>query len=463
MALAATCQWEVRTGGSDDNGGAFNSAAAGTDYTLQNAAQKTGTDLTMHPTINTRVQPVGAGVAAADVGNVIQVRAGTGWTVGWYEITAQDGTYWTLDRSPAAAGSANLGTYNMGGALASPGKLGEALANSNSRASGMNCWIKSGTYTITSTTANVTGGRVSLPSSIMLRVEGYDNTRGDLGTKPVISAGTQTSFTIFTTNGDFNNKQQFVVNLEFNGNSQTSVRGISCVVNGYRDRIWRCRSKNCNNVGFFGQAEFIECIAESCNIGLQPSSHSSLYGCVAFSSTSDGFLLGSTQGQSVVNCLSYSNGGKGFNTTTGFPHTFINCVAHGNTGDGFDFQTYGMQVAINCLATNNGGWGFNLSNRDTFLINCAGRSNTTGNVDTTTVPFVNQGFVTLTADPYQNAAGADFRLNNNAGGGAALRGLGIGVTGQTDSQDIGAVQTAAGSSGGGGLILPRPMNGGYSA
>lgn len=452
MPLAATCQWEIRTTGNDNNGGAFNSAASGTDYSQQNAAQKTGSDLTMHPTVNTRVQPVSAGVAAADVGNVIQILAGTGWTVGWYEITAQDGTYWTLDRSPATAGSANLGTYNMGGALSSPGKLGEALANANSQASGMICWIKSGTYTITTTTANVSGGRVSLPSAIMLRVEGYNNARGDLGTKPVLNAGTQTSFTIFTTNGSFNNKQQFVINLEFDGNSRTSVRGISALDNNYKDRVWRCKAKNCTNSGFFGCGEFIECVAESCNIGFQSTAISTFYGCVAFSNTSDGFLLRAVNHQYAVNCLSYNNGGKGYNNAGGYTNNYINCTAHGNISDGFDFQTYGMQVAINCLATNNGGWGFNLSFRDTFLVNCAGRNNTSGNVDTAVTPFVNQGFIALTADPYQNAASADFRLNNTAGGGAALRGSGIGVTGQTDSQDIGAVQTASG--GGSGTFNP---------
>lgn len=460
MPLAATCQWEVRTTGNENNGGAFNSAAAGTDYSQQNLAQKTGTDLTMHPTVNTRVQPVGAGVAAADVGNVIQIRAGTGWTTGWYEITAQDGTYWTLDRSPATAGSANLGTYNMGGALASPGKLGEALNNTNSRASGMICWIRSGTYTITTTTANVSGGRVSLPASIMLRVEGYNSTRGDLGTMPVISAGTQNTFTIFTTNGQFNNAQQYVANIEFNGNSQTSVRGITAS-NSYKDKIWRCRAKSCTNGGFGGQAEFVECIGDSCNVGFTPLGSSTFYGCVATGCTSDGFSVSTTL-CTLVNCLSYSNSGKGFNVGGNYTAAFYNCTAHGNTGDGFDFGSYGMNAAVNCLATNNGAWGFNLSQRDNLMLNCAGRNNTSGNVDTVTVPFVNLNFVTLTADPYQNAAGADFRLNNTAGGGAALRGLGIGVAGQTDSQDMGAVQTAAGS-GGGGLILPRPMNGGYSA
>ena len=460
MALAATCQWEVRTGGSDDNGGAFNSAAAGTDYTLQNAAQKTGSDLTAHPTLNTRVQPVGAGVAAADVGNVIQIRAGTGWTVGWYEITAQDGTYWTLDRSPSAAANANLGTYNMGGALASPGKLGEALNNVNSRASGMNCWIKSGTYTITSTTANVAGGRVSLPSSIMLRVEGYDSTRGDLGTKPILSAGSQTSFTMFTTNGAFSSGQQNVINMTFDGNSQTSVRAVYAN-NIYKDKFWKCKAVNCTNSGFGGYADFFQCVGENCSYAFNILM-GTCHGCVASSCTTGGFSFDG--GYLAIKCLSHGNSGDGFFLAgSGYAGGFENCTSHGNTGDGFDFGSYGMNYAKNCLATSNGGWGFNLPARDNFMLNCAGRSNTSGNVDTTTVPFVNQGFVTLTADPYQNAAGADFRLNNTAGGGAALRGLGIGVAGQTDSQDIGAVQTAAGSSGGGGLILPRPMNGGYSA
>ena len=453
MPLAATCQWEVRTGGSDDNGGAFNSAAAGTDYSQQNAAQKTGTDLTMHPTVNTRVQPVGAGVAAADVGNVIQIRAGTGWTVGWYEITAQDGTYWTLDRSPAAAGSTNLGTYNMGGALASPGKLGEALANSNSRASGMSCWIRSGTYTITTTTANVANGRVSLPSATMLRVEGYNNTRGDLGTRPVISAGSQTSFTIFTSSGQFNAQQQYIINLDFDGASQSNVRGYSSA-NTYRDKVFRCRARNCTNSGFQGAADYTANIAESCNIGFNASPATpSFLNCVATGCSSHGFFVDVSY-YSIINCIAYQNTGNGFSITggNGYQGFMKNCTAHGNTGNGFDFGSYGMNQAINCLATNNGGWGFNLAQRDNFMLNCAGHNNTTGNVDTSVIPFVNLNFVTLTADPYQNAAGADFRLNNTAGGGAALRGLGIGVIGQTDSQDIGAIQSTGG--GGGGVFDP---------
>jgi hypothetical protein len=57
----------------------------------------------------------------------------------------------------------------------------------------------------------------------------------------------------------------------------------------------------------------------------------------------------------------------------------------------------------------------------------------------------------LGADPYVNQAGGDFRPNANSPGGAQLRAAGIGVYGQTDSEDIGAVQHTDPS--GGNLIV----------
>lgn len=446
MPLNANCIWEVRTDGNDNNGGAFRSGAAGTDYSQQAAAQKSGTNLTMHPTINTRVQPVGAGVAAADVGNVINITAGTAWTTGWYEITAQDGTYWTLDRSPAAAGSANTGTYAMGGALASPGRLGQALNDTtNSGISGMRAYIRSGTYTLTSTTANVSGGRVSLPNQRMYLIEGYQTTRGDLGTPPEINAGTLTSFTIFSTNGFVGNGQQFIVNLQFNGNNRTGVVGYTNAT--YANKTYRCIAINCPGDGFTGLAGAVECRASNCGNGFTPAA-GYLLNCIANNNTNDGFA-GTSAGGAVINCISYSNGRHGF-LFPNFTNTAINCTAHGNTADGFVSTAYGSATLVNCIATNNGGIGFNLvtGSPDNFYLNCAGRNNTTNNMDTSPAPFFNRGFITPTADPYQNAAGADFRLNSTAGGGAALRGQGSIIPAQTDYRDIGAVQTTPGSDGG---------------
>jgi len=55
---------------------------------------------------------------------------------------------------------------------------------------------------------------------------------------------------------------------------------------------------------------------------------------------------------------------------------------------------------------------------------------------------------------------ADFRPNNVAGGGAALRGAGIGAIGQVDAIDVGAVQHAASATSVAGLLLPMNLTGG---
>ena len=72
MALSATVVWEVRgVTGADTNGGGFNSAAAGTDYSQQAAPQVVIDGATITATVHTtttQLNIVGYTVAAADVG-----------------------------------------------------------------------------------------------------------------------------------------------------------------------------------------------------------------------------------------------------------------------------------------------------------------------------------------------------------------------------------------------------------
>jgi hypothetical protein len=113
------------------------------------------------------------------------------------------------------------------------------------------------------------------------------------------------------------------------------------------------------------------------------------------------------------------------------------CIADSNTAAGFNLAS--NVTAVNCLSTNQSGGsgtGFTVTTQ-TKLINCAAYNNTTPISGT---PFANIGQITVTADPYVNQAGADFRPNSAAGGGALLRAAGIGVFGQTDNADVGAVQ-----------------------
>src|SRR5207244_11903180 len=93
---------------------------------------------------------------AADVGNLIQITAGTGYTTGFYKIVSVASNAATLDRAPGAVGLTG-GTWWEGGALASPG---QAAAVVNAGVAGTVVYAASGQYNCTST-ANVAGGRPS--------------------------------------------------------------------------------------------------------------------------------------------------------------------------------------------------------------------------------------------------------------------------------------------------------------
>lgn len=346
----------------------------------------------------------------------------------------------------ATTGNDTTGVGSEANPYATPGKAaGVAVENDV-------IYVKSGTYTITTSTANIAAGRVEL--TLGVRMEGYNTTAGDLGTAPVLSAGAVGTISIFKTNGAFNKTNAFV-NLKADGNSQTSTIGFEIngttagQVSGFAHY---CQAVNCTTRGFYlGNLTF--CSAEACAVGFYQ--FQAAVACRASDCTSHGFdLIGSTtQNRSIVGCLADGNGGSGFRTY--FTTSVVNCTAHGNTSDGFNHE-FDNIVYANCLATSNGGYGFNANNtaRPAAIIKCAGLSNTSGNTHSADA-FLSYGFVSLTADPYTNAAVEDFSLNNTAGGGAACRAAGIpgaypgGAT--TGYLDIGAAQHAdpAGGSGGG--------------
>lgn len=420
MALSSNTVWEVRTGGDDGNGGGFVDGASGTDYSQQDAAEKSAADLTMHASTNTKCHPAALGVAAADVGNIVYISAGTDWTPGWYEIVSQDGTDWTLDRSPSAAGNANLATFKLGGALASPGGLGQALNDHG--VSGMVAWIKSGTYTLDSGTENTAGGPLHLKASTLLRIEGYETSRGDLGAKPVISAGAITGISVVELNGSHGKKRHLVRNLKVDGNSGANVNGFDGQGAFGQDLVSKCHAVNCVN-GFTGaQLRAFHCLASECTVGF---SNEGPFFCRATGCTSHGFSNLRANGRAIVLCIADGNGGAGFHEGE-YGTQWIGCIAYGNTGDGFDWRIYRMQHAYHCIACNNGGYGFDVATvgDDATLQGCAGQNNTSGNYRAGTLAL---DFIELTADPFVDAAGGDFNLNDTEGGGALLRAIGLSV------------------------------------
>lgn len=448
MTLHQDVVYEVRTGGSDDNGGGFVSSAAGTDYSQQDAAQASGTNLTVDAVDNTKVAPDGHTPVAADVGNLIQITAGASFTLDFYEITAQDGTSWTLDRSPATTGTTG-GTWAMGGALGSPGKLTDALQVDYQKA-----YIKSGTYTLTTTTVG-SGGPLYPTSNLAVYIEGYDATRGDLIDKdyfdkddnfPLIHAGSQSPAYCVRLAGTFNDSRPSAACLSVDGNDNATdcfYAGNSYVGDFY----YRCKAIQGSNRGFY-RGRVYECYAsDNGGVGIHVERG---IRCLSENNGGSGYAGYTNQRAMFTHCIAYNNGGNGFNSGV-YGTEWINCTSVDNTGDGFSQTNYsGMDGWHSCIAYGNGGygWDFRLHSEDYHLSRCAGGSNTSGNIDGVTL--ANIAFITLTADPFVDKANNDFRLNDTAGGGALLRSLGRVANQPNDNGDIGATthtQSGGGSTG----------------
>jgi hypothetical protein len=117
MTINATAVWRVRPSGANTNGGAYDAGIAGaaTDYSQQNSAQASGTAGTATGT-TAFADAVAAAFTSAMVGNCIQIVSGSGFTAGFYFVTAfTSSTAVTLDRSP---GTGTVAVWHLGGGWA---------------------------------------------------------------------------------------------------------------------------------------------------------------------------------------------------------------------------------------------------------------------------------------------------------------------------------------------------------
>lgn len=416
MALSANTVWEVRPAGSgaaDTNGGGFVTGSGGTDYSQQDSPQLTVTDGSCSAT--TTLTSATGGFTSAMVGNILYLSSGPGW----YQITAfTDTNTVTLDRAgPSASGM----TVNVGGALATPGGFGAVWAAHG--VSGMSAWLATGTYTLSGATVNTAGGPINLNATTgRIDFEGYNTTRGDRGTPPVINAGTQTALTLFKMAGAIATPQH-VVNVKVDGNSQTSITGFDSAE--YGQGPYLCVATACTT-GFHSansRGQAVRCQATTCGTGFSANLWQ-VSRCLADSCTTVGFAM-SSQERVASRCIADSCA-IGFNGASGFQCVFDQCIAYNSTGDGFRLD---RAVALACIAYGNGGYGFDTSTstRSAILINCAAGSNTSGNTDGSTSRIIEENLTALTADPFVDAASGDFNINNTAGGGAALRAVTIAI------------------------------------
>lgn len=418
MALAAATVWEVRTTGADTNGGGFVTGASGSDWSQQDAA-RTGADVTDISVTDavaagtTTITSALANFATTIVGNIVYFSGGTGSIAATRrQVTARAST--TSITVDASIASSTGMTLNIGGALASPGLLN--TVSPTLATSGNTVYVKAGTYSLT-TTNGATGGVVG--GTARLTYEGYQTTRGDMGTPPLLQASGLATVVLFTTNVD----GSLAKNIKVDGATLTSTRGF--LLGG--TTCYKCTAINCTNSGFSCDQDstLIAGLASGCTTqpAIQLGTGGFAFGCVATANTADGFSVG--RGARAVNCLSYANTGAatdGFNTATTDGATMINCTAHGNGAIGFALGGNGGGCT-NCIAEGNTGVGFANSGTGGVRAYCATYNNSAATSGNGWVYEV--GNVVATASVFTNAAGADFSLNNTASAGAACRAAGF--------------------------------------
>lgn len=455
-ALPAATVWEVRPGsGSTANAGCYVTGSTGTDFSQQNAAQSSGTNLASVSALV--VSSITHNFVATDVGNCIQISGGTGFTAGFYQIVSVAINQATLDRSPGTVGV--NGVWAVGGAITS---VGTAAANATAN----NIIYFTGTYT-TAVTLTVTLSNGQLPGNPFSFI-GYGSTRTDNTQATWTTATNSTDLVDFTAASGY-----LFQNIKFtntaavrsvglnakNTGITTNVRLLNCLLDGFTIGI-----RGNFQVDWEFQGLMVENteIKNSSSHGVQNTSTTWILGSYIHDNGGDGVqvALGTSDSSLVIGwSIIYKNAiGVDFPVSNAPPLrslVMFNTVISSNTGDGY-FQVgptaSSSNILWNNIFDNNGGFGIdfpagttittnlNSQNSNAFFNNTSGNRRNAGT-------GVND--ILLSGTPYVSI-GTNFALNNTAGQGAALKGVGFpGVlqTGGTGHIDIGALQST-GSGGG---------------
>lgn len=479
MALSATVAIDVRKGASDNNGGFWNTASSGTDYS-QNTAEHVFVD---GATITAVVQAtttdllvVGYTVAAGDVGNGYQVTGGTA-TAGFYEIiSVNTGTNtWTMDRAVGTATQTTIG--RMGGSLLTLGKAGSVP-----RVAGNIIYVmyNATAFVTTSTTADVSNGRLACAvgtTAAPCWVIGYEAVHGDTPTtRPTLQWGVNAANA-----GIFTTSSAAVLNLrnliiDANQANFTGTRGINNASTG-SVFYFNCKilnpSVSAMLISAASNVHLINCEVTACvtttaiNITSTPNLY--LFGCNIHDNTVDGISSNQAGGSvTAFRCIFDTNKSTTTKSHIVFTSTcrayLMECVLYNSGSFGVDLQADIFSQFVDCLFESNGGYGVNCAAAGVydgvFMMGCGFYNNTSGKYDTAKI-LTTQVFnevVNTTGTFFTDAANADFTLNNTALQGALARGTGWpatlpGATG-TNYSDIGSYQHQdSGTGGGGGPLI----------
>lgn len=412
------------------------------DYSQQAAAQIAYTD----------IASVGTGLTATSaakpfakqlVGNCIVITGGTNLNLGRYVLVSVSGVTGTfVGATNITTGAGVNGTGGMGGAWASPGAATAVLL------AGFKVFIKNtATFLITSASTNVAGGclaPVAGGAGTQVKYIGYNTYRRDGGTAPVLQASGISTFTMAAPLTG-----QIWENLVFDGNALTSSRGFVSGVTA-TGQMHHCTLKNFTNqaVNVTSNAfQIYDSIITGCS-GTSPAATGASYDRVEAYSNTVSAIQATNSGSYIRNCLVYNNSGAssdGITMTAG--GVVADCTIYNNGRHGVNLShATNVMLGSGNLSYGNAGYQYTNTaaiNKGTRLRNCAGDASGSGTYDSSKLTDV-FGFITLTADPFVNKAGANFALNNNLGGGALCRAAGVpgaflaGTT--TAYPDVGAVQ-----------------------
>lgn len=204
MAMSAAITWEFNASASANmvGGGGFVTGASGTDvsrYTTAAAIEAayptsgsfSGTNLACADgdVAGAVITSATHNFVAADVGNVVHVTAGTGWTVGWYQIVSCTGNAATLDRAVGTDGAKTDGTWYLGGALSLNSTLDDDFFDQ--LVAGQKVYFLKGNYTLGEAVSAGSNGTSRIP----IFVTGYTGTRDTACNgldRPNIACGTNT-------------------------------------------------------------------------------------------------------------------------------------------------------------------------------------------------------------------------------------------------------------------------------
>jgi hypothetical protein len=412
------------------------------DYSQQASAQFSYTDLVIGAT-TTNLTSAGSPFGKQQVGNLIQVTSGSGFTTGWYCIKSVSTVTATMDRSVGTTLSTGGHGY-QGGALATlSGTLFKSTGQTSS--SGNLVWM---TGTLTITAAVTFGPAANSSGSLSITLKGYGTYRGDTG-RAVVTCATNSVNGIAMVNAY--GYQIIQVNwtctagtpgdgmvAPSGGGNSYYVTLQDCVFTGWSIGIFNGDNTTVYNLAMVTLIE-VE-ITSSASYGIKLGCPLLAMGCYIHGNGSHGVILqgGSTPGAiaTFINCVSSGNTGHGWycaastNGQSGL--SLKDCVAYDNTMNGVqaDLGSFNGLTTINTIYYDNGGYGIQFSSDsgapsgNTFLVQRNNAFGANGSGARSSGLAAGIADVTLSANPFNNPSTGDFSLNSTSGGGLACTGAG---------------------------------------